>query len=403
MKKVVLVNAVLLIFLVVVFDVFSYWLVPDRYLHPYKDYRRIPFPNELGVAGWPRNYYEPIEAKGFDIGSMRTARLWVDGTFFPIWSNSIGCFDREHATFANYVYFAGDSFTWGYARFEDKFGTLVEQESGMPIVKCGVEHTGQRHQYAKFIEIVERTKSVPKAVFVFHFENDIANDHAYPHSTVVEGWLIDSVVTNDRHELIRRSPQELLVKFTERLERDRLKLLDEQRGTGGSWGTLKASIKRYSLTANLASAALKPSQDSLAVTTGQAGERPPANFYTIPYMANGAYSYVDNAYAKENQTALLDFKSWTERNGVPLIIVLIPRIRTSFDPTWYGEMHQFLRQNQIRFLDLASAFQEKQLDPKELYWRNDPHFNRMGNKIVAKVLLDSFPEYFRPRQFKRDE
>jgi len=92
----------------------------------------------------------------------------VDRVTYPIWSNSIGCFDKEHTRYDPYIYFAGDSFTWGYAPFEEQFGTLVEKMTGVRILKCGVSHTGQCHQYHKFIEIVEQIGHLPKALFVFY-------------------------------------------------------------------------------------------------------------------------------------------------------------------------------------------------------------------------------------------
>jgi len=37
------------------------------------------------------------------IGTNRRTEHWVDGVTYPIWSNSIGCFDREHIRYDPYV------------------------------------------------------------------------------------------------------------------------------------------------------------------------------------------------------------------------------------------------------------------------------------------------------------
>ena len=58
-------------------------------------------------------------------------------------------------------------------RFEAKAPT------GTDILSCGVEHTGQRHQLAKLQRITSRA-GLPKAVFVFFFENDVVNEPFRP-------------------------------------------------------------------------------------------------------------------------------------------------------------------------------------------------------------------------------
>ena len=102
------------------------------------------------------------------------------------------------------------------------------------------------------------------------------------------------------------------------MQRDRLQRLDEKHKIVSGWRTGESSIKRYSLTVILV-------------------------------------------------RAVFSFKEWTTRNAVPLMVVHIPRRRESFDPAWYGEMHQFLRANHIRFLDLTGEFEQRHIDPGELY------------------------------------
>ena len=178
---------------VLAFDIISFWLLPAGYLLQFREYRRDSGPEVGGFADYPRYYFVRHPQRGFDIGTNRRTDHWVDGVTYPIWSNAIGCFDKEHTRYDPYVYFAGDSMTWGYTPFEQKFGTLIENMTGVRILKCGVTHTGQRHQYQKFIEIVEQIGRLPRALFVFYYWNDIANDYAHPHSTVIDGWQVNNV------------------------------------------------------------------------------------------------------------------------------------------------------------------------------------------------------------------
>lgn len=406
MKKVVLVNLVLVIALLALIDFGGYWLLPDRAVASFPGYRNNPRPDLL-LDVWPENYYIADSARGFDIGLKRHAQHQVDGVFYPVWSNDLGCFDDYHGSYGDYVYFAGDSFTWGYAPYEEKFGTLIERATGQQILKCGVEHTGQRHQFAKFVEITTRTASVPKAVFVFHFENDIANDYAYPHSTVIDGHLVDAVVMNDDHQLIRRTPQELSAILAARLKD--LELLRYANEHPTRWSALKATVRHYSVSASLLAAVVtsarsareargaRPfSKDQRKGRMAPGSRRPGAteNFYAISYMSKDAYRYRDNPFALPNQAAILDFKHWTDAHHVPLVIILIPRNRVQFDTAFFREMHRFLDKHQIRFLDLAGPFVQRRLNPSELYWRSNAHFNRAGNAMVAAVLRDSFPQFF---------
>src|SRR6266478_4953026 len=109
----------------------------------------------------------------------------------------------------DYVYLTGDSYTWGYAPFHKKFGTVIENLTGIQILKCGITHTGQQHQYDKFVEIVEQIGILPKAIIVFYCANDIANDYAYPHSTVIDGWLVDNVGLDKDDKRVKISEIEL--------------------------------------------------------------------------------------------------------------------------------------------------------------------------------------------------
>jgi hypothetical protein len=409
MRKMVLANVAITSLLIILFDVAVFLLLPERYLVPFPEYRRTSRLIYPLTDDWLRWYYVAHPTRGFDIGINRKAQSLVDGTLFPVWSNSIGCFDREHSSDSAYVYFAGDSFTWGHGAYHDNFGTLIEVATGTPIYKCGVEHTGQRHELAKLTEIVTRSARIPKAVFVFYFENDVANDYAYPHSTVIDGWMVDAVVTNSRHELIHRSSEELSA-LIERRSRDAAlqRKTDSIRHGDRVYG-LRREIARYSITANIlrvtvskltsylrgAASTIREMDASATTAREQARSAPPPqlSLYTIPEVANGAYWYLENPYAQPNKEALLGFKAWSEGHHAALVVVLIPRHRATFDPDFYAELHSFLKLNGIRFVDLASVFATHNLRPGDMYWRNDPHFNRVGNAMVARALLDSFPQY----------
>ena len=65
----------------------------------------------------------------------------------------------------------------------------------MAVLNCGVAHTGQFHQLSKMKEIVG--SKPPKYIVVGFFENDLANDYFFPHSRIVEGFMVDDVSVVD--------------------------------------------------------------------------------------------------------------------------------------------------------------------------------------------------------------
>jgi len=99
-----------------------------------------------------------------------------------VFSNEIGCFDThslsEIKNFSNYEYLTGDPYAWGYADLKIKFSTDYEANTDKKVLKCGITHSGQIHQFKRDMEII---KNYPKKVIVAYSFNDPANDHTFPH------------------------------------------------------------------------------------------------------------------------------------------------------------------------------------------------------------------------------
>lgn len=400
-RKVLVVNILATVLLVIIFDVAMFLFLPDRYTFEYEDYRHDRYPDVVGRAAYPKDYFIRHETRGFDIGEQKNGVHRVEGITYPIWSDSLGCFDNQREKLGQYVYFAGDSFTWGYAPFDEKYGSLVHQWTGKPVLKCGVTHTGQRHQYDKLIEIVGKTGVLPEAVFIFYVDNDLANDYAYPHSTVIEGWLVDNTYIDENNELVRQSDELLRQQLDNRL--GRYKARDSEK-----WpDRIKSAALKYSLAANIiksvadnALESVKNDNNSPSVTGDAESSRntkTPAlrRFYDVPKESEGIYWYRDNPWANNNKSALLDFSRFADSRNIKLVVVLIPRVADGqFDPDWFSELHDYLDENRISYIDLVSKFIEMQKTPDELFWEYDGHFNPSGNRVVAEILIDEFPELF---------
>ena len=392
--RILLFNIIGILLITLIIDLTMFWFLADKYAFKLEEYRRVPPPAIGGNNFYPRNYFAVHQQRGFDIGINRVGRHWVDGFGYPIWSNTIGCFDREHTEYDRYIYFAGDSYTWGYTDFDNKFGTIIENLTGTPILKCGVTHTGQRHQYEKYLEIVEQIGHLPTTIFVFYSWNDVANDYAYPHSTVISGWVVDKVFLDKNYELVERTNADLKQRIDDKIENDKKYKED--------WETkLKYKIKKYSITVNI----ILYIGDLIAETSD---EFLPAGFVnstkwknrslkpinTLPFKKEGRFWYLQNPYALNNNLSLIDFATYSNSNGIRFVVVLIPPKEMAFNTLWFAEVREFLDSKFIEYFDLTSKFRELEIEPSDLFWENDGHFNISGNKIVAEIITNEFPQVF---------
>jgi len=280
--------------------------------------------------------------------------------------------------------------------------------TGVRILKCGVTHTGQRHQYRKFIEIVEQIGRLPRALFVFYYWNDVANDHVHPHSTVIDGWQLNSVSLDENYQVVRHTDQELAQKLARNLERyaGRKLVTREKR--------LKNLLSRYSLTVNLIKSLWKR-----VARTGQPDAAPHAmpvrgnahtflcrtkaphrDIYALMCLGSNEEGswFADNPIARENKSALLAFRDFAARNQLPLVIVLLPvgpledpQGGDGLNPEHYREVRDFLDAEGIRFVDLTLRFRARGLAASELHWKKDAHFSPMGNRAIAEALIEEFP------------
>jgi len=176
-------------------------------------------------------------------------------------------------------------------------------------------------------------------------------------------------------------------------------------------GGIRRVLLQYSITVNLMVWLKKQvsgkRQFPAVPHAGNESARSPVRFESILIKHFPIYSllmseenswFIDNPMADENRSALLEFRDFAERNEFPLIVVLLPvtphhsRGAKGFNPEHYREMRDFLDAERIRSVDLNLRFREKGLQANELYWKADFHFNIAGNRAVAKILIEEFPE-----------
>jgi hypothetical protein len=360
---------------IVLVDFISYFASPKQGIIFLPDYKKNRFEENLSKAVhyFPRGYNVADPIMGFDIQKNVAPVTFnmADGSF-PIFSNDIGCFDHhtlsEIKTAKTYDYFAGDSFAWGYGIYEKNIPSTYEKLSGRFTVKCGIIHSGQKHQFEKFQRAVKLIGYQPKRVILTFYENDVANDYAYPHTTVVEGFEVDTYKFNvDQFQLIPRD----MVK----IKQDILAGLDPS--SQNLVTRTDAWLDKYSLSWNL-----------LKVGAKQANGKELSTIYGISegvnYSKNKGYEIAE--VAKKNREGLDLWINDAKQHHYELVMILIPPKLHHANTQFYGGLRDYLGAKKVRYYDLTEPFYTSKKRSEELYWLNDGHLHNNGNVFVGEFL-----------------
>lgn len=356
---------------IVVADILSALFLRERLRFSYPYYLNI---DGVEVArGYPQYYFASKSDRGFDIDSSRPKGRMIHGLAengaYPVWSNTLGCFDREYDKKQVYeLYLAGDSFTWGYTNYEKKFGTILETKLRRPVLKCGVSHTGQKHQFLKFKEIAARLGYYPKTAIVSIVPNDIRNDFLFPQATVYKGYLVDNYRAKKTQYGMKAevvSPSEVRSRFE-----------NWQRRQNSISGLRKIDPRNISGTAIL----------TLQILNGLGSYARKISGRSEPNINEPCfeYSYFSKASncSGPNKEILIDWTRDARKNGYRIVFVGIASKES--DSSTYSSLREFLRGIGAEFFDFSDYIRENGLKKEKLYWRNDGHFNVQGNIHYAE-------------------
>lgn len=338
---------------------------------------------------------------GYDLQKDSPSRpAYIDGRRYDIWTNGLGCFDRPYAGESDPVLLIGDSFTFAFAPFEDKWGTRMEELLRRRVLKCGVGGYGTRHATLKAAAVLPLLRHPPKLIVVGYFPNDLEDDYLFPLSTVVDGYPVRtrSIKSMDTGEIavieasgpgkqqafrIREYPKSLLLK----------KAKQWLEGHSILYLLTRSSVKSLILKLPFArNAALN------------------ARLVMPPTLAFSSRPWVDAAW-EGHFANLRALKELADGCGAALLVVIIPYKEQVYpflsggippdDPARPQRLvGDFLRKEGIPTLDAlpllkAYANQERHaIQPdRDLYWRMDPHLSVPGNRLlgllVSRHILES--------------
>jgi len=335
-----------------------------------KERMRKLYPHYLDTSAtfspFPRQYFEKDEEIGFDIQknsqATPTNNTPPEAGSYLIFSNTHGCFDkREDYSSESLIYIAGDSFTWGYAPYEKKFATLLEEKIHTPVAKCGVTGTGQIHQFEKFSRLHKMGRVRPQRVIVNIFANDIEDDFLHPINTVIEGWLVrNTYLTKDgsTYKRAKYSQEENIVRYK-------------------NWrANLNFNPKRYSATAILMYESLKRLRPKSTEVIAKEEVRDHYNSFS--------FKNYGKQVSMSNFNAILKWKKHAIDNGYKVSFLAIPPRDSALG--YYSEFIKHAKASQIDIHDFQSYIQDKAIEQSSLYYDEDGHFNPKGNLVYLEFI-----------------
>jgi hypothetical protein len=319
---------------------------------------------------YPQHYYTKDAQMGYDIvPNFKKQEAVLLGLSYDVWSNELGCFDMPYEKEQPYIYLTGDSFTWGYAPFEDKWGTLVQTLLGTRVLKCGVAGAGTRYELLRTARQLQ-TLPDPTVIVVGYDGNDVEDDALFPANSVHDGYLVDNY-----------EKKHLSAVETEQAYRNlETYCIDGTVPKNPRMQALKCWLHNNSILYMLAAAHKDLFRELIPGLSVE--KTAPAS---SPVRSESSY--------EENFKSILGFKDLAAQKGAKLLFVLIPskkdEVRGS-GPGVNDRVMMFLKENDIDYLDLRETFQ-KASKATVLHWPVDGHWNIAGNHLagfaVSQFLL----------------
>lgn len=332
----------------------------------------------LAPLSFPRYYYVKDAELGYDLAKNfpKTRQNLVEHPY-DIWTNEMGCFDAPYWGEEAFIYLTGDSFTWGYAPFEDKWGTRLERFLATRVLKCGVAGAGTKYELIRTARQLSALSN-PSLILVGYDGNDVEDDNAFPQNSVYEGYL---AANYNRKNLSA-------AEIERRYKNLKTYCINGEAPKNPRIQAAKCWLHNNSIFYSIAAANKKLLGGSFL------------NFFVKSgVLASDVAASVsvrsENSY-QENFQAILRFKKLAVEKGARLLFVLIPSKKDETEKSGPGindRAAEFLKQNGIDYLDLRGIFQSAN-DQKivALHWPVDGHWNIAGNHLagfaVAKYIIE---------------
>lgn len=319
-------------------------------------------------------YYEQVPERVIDIKpNVTKGAISFYGEEFPLWSNDLGCFDEAYEGEKPFIYLAGDSLSWGYVEFEDKWGTQLQNILGMRILKCAVSASGTYHQYLKAKGILAEHPN-PKLILVGYFsQNDVLDDYYFPQFVYRGGERVDNLTPGEM------PTEEVYAEIDKKLANHRAYCMTDKPSFAFFY-RIKCFLYNHSALYVLTTQGIK---SILGIEVYK-------NTSVFPLPPEEAFN--------KHFEAIKDFRNLAAEQGARTVFVMIPS-REEVYPELFGEVSSstknksiaYFKSQGIDFIDLQPVFREiadkrNEMNvgkPGDLYWPIEWHLNPLGNYATA--------------------
>lgn len=135
--------------------------------------RLTPLGAARETVGHPNGYYVADQELGATLArNYPSSGFALHGARHEVFTNELGCFDWPVRL--------KSSFTWGHAPLEAKWTSIIERETGVRVLKCGVPATGSEHQLRRLKRLVAELPHPPSLVIQLHDVTDFNDDFCFP-------------------------------------------------------------------------------------------------------------------------------------------------------------------------------------------------------------------------------
>lgn len=340
-----------------------------------------------------RSYLKADPTNGYDIlKNAAPTPAFVSGIKYKIWSNELGCFDTPYGGEKDSVLLVGDSFTFAFAPFSDKWGTKIQDLLGHRVLKCGVGGYGTKQELLKAASVISKMEHPPKLIVVGYFINDLEDDYLFPNSTIIDGYPVRTRKIKDMET------GQISVRRKAELEEDKVYGVKEYPGNL-LLKKLKWWAERESILYHMTKYFLRPALLNVPVIRNLLLK---AKVITPPTIAFYDKPWLNNAWAKHFSN-LRAFKTLADSHGAGLLVVIIPYKEQvyPFLTRWNGIdperpqriLDTFFEKEGVNHIDTlpllkmyANQTRHMLVPEKDLYWRNDPHLSIKGNHLLALLV-----------------
>jgi lysophospholipase L1-like esterase len=155
------------------------------------------------------NYFVPHTSRTYDIAPSVEGTFYFHGPPFRVESDKFGCISATIPNGKPYVLVVGDSVAWGYAAYEEKWTTLIQNIISEDIINCGVPGYTTYQELDKAREVIARIGYPPKIIILqYTYFNDLWEELLAP-SRIQRGTFIEInfiISSLDPLKFIHKSP-----------------------------------------------------------------------------------------------------------------------------------------------------------------------------------------------------